>query len=79
MIRSLRGLGYQDLVGIHNDTVVVDTSVGEFNNKHRFVTDQYKVPCIYLYDQQFEWVRYEPKNRPFLVLDQVFPEGVYIP
>ncbi len=79
VIRSLRGLGYQDLVGIHNDTVVVDTSVGEFNNKHRFVTDQYKVPCIYLYDQQFEWVRYEPKNRPFLVLDQVFPEGVYIP
>ena len=79
VIRSLRGLGYQDLVGIHNDTVVVDTSVGEFNNKHRFVTDQYKVPCIYLYDQQFEWVRYEPKNRPFLVLDKVFPEGVYIP
>lgn len=79
VIRSLRGLGYQDLVGIHNDTVVVDTSVGEVNNKHRFVTDQYSVPCIYLYNQEFEWVRYEPKTRPFLVLDQVFPEGVYIP
>jgi uncharacterized protein (DUF362 family) len=79
VIRSLRGMGYQDLVGIHNDTVVVDTSVGEVNNKHRFVTDSQGVPCIYLYDQQFEWVRYEPKNRPFLVLDKVFPEGVYIP
>jgi uncharacterized protein (DUF362 family) len=79
VIRGLRGLGYNDLVGIHNDTVVVDTSVGEANNKHRFVTDQYGVPCIYLYDQQFEWVRYEPKKRPFLVLDKVFPEGVYIP
>ena len=79
VIRSLRGLGYQDIVGIHNDTVVVDTSVGEVNNKHRFVTDQYGIPCTYLYDQQFEWVRYEPKTRPFLVLDQVFPEGVYIP
>jgi uncharacterized protein (DUF362 family) len=78
-IRALRGLGYSDLVGIHNDTVVVDTREGEFNNKHRFVTDQYAVPCIYLYDQQFEWVRFEPRQRPFLVLDQVYPEGVYIP
>lgn len=78
-ICALRKMGYNDLVGIHNDTVVVDTSVGEANNKHRFVTDKQNVPCIYLYDQQFDWVRYEPKQRPFLVLDKVFPEGVYIP
>jgi uncharacterized protein (DUF362 family) len=78
VIQTLRKLGYDDLVGVHNDTVVVDTSVGEFNNKHRFVTDNYNVPCIYLYQQQFEWQRYEPR-RPFLVLDKVYPEGVYIP
>lgn len=78
-ICALRQMGYDDLVGIHNDTVVVDTSVGEVNNKHRFVTDQLQVPCTYLYDQQFDWVRYEPKRRPFLVLDKVFPEGVFIP
>src|SRR5512135_1488669 len=78
VIRSLLGMGYTDLVGIHNDTVVVDTSVGETNNKHRFVTDQYGVPCEYLYDEKFDWVRYEPK-RPFLVLDKVYPDGVYIP
>jgi uncharacterized protein (DUF362 family) len=77
-IRGLRAAGYSDLLGIHNDTVVVDTRVGEFNNKHRFVTDQYNVPCLYLYEEQFDWQRYEPK-RPFLVLDKVFPEGVYIP
>jgi len=77
-IRTLQGLGYSDLLGIHNDTVVVDTSVGEENNKHRFVTDKYGVPCLYLYQENFDWIRYEPK-RPFLVLDKVFPEGVYIP
>lgn len=77
-IRTLRNLGYEDLVGIHNDTVVVDTSVGEINNKHRFITDLYNVPCEYLYQDQFEWVRYEPRT-PFLVLDKVYPEGVYIP
>lgn len=78
-ICALREMGYNDLVGIHNDTVVVDTSVGEANNKHRYVTDKLNVPCVYLYDQQFEWVRYEPKSRPFLVLDKVYPDGVYIP
>jgi len=78
VIQTLRALGYDDLVGIHNDTVVVDTSVGETNNKHKWVTDAYNVPCEYLYQEQFEWVRYEPKT-PFMVLDQVYPEGVYIP
>ena len=77
-IRSLKRLGYNDLLGIHNDTVVVDTRVGEFNNKHRFVTDSNNVPCLYLYEEQFDWIRYEPK-RPFLVLDKVYPDGVYIP
>jgi len=77
-IRTLRKAGYKDLIGFHNDTVVVDTRIGEFNNKHRFVTDQYGVPCIYLYEEQFEWVRYEPKQ-PLLVLDKVYPEGIFIP
>ncbi|MEW6567941.1 MAG: DUF362 domain-containing protein [Chloroflexota bacterium] len=77
-IQTLRAAGYQNLVGVHNDTVVVDTRVGEFNNKHRFVTDKYGVPCIYLYEEDFEWFEYKPK-RPFHVLDKVYPNGVFIP
>ena len=78
VIRTLQKLGYTSIEGIHNDTVVVDTRVGELNNKHRFVTDKYQIPCTYLYEEQFEWIRYEPK-RPFLVLDKVYPNGVYLP
>jgi uncharacterized protein (DUF362 family) len=78
VIRTLQRGGYTDLVGVHNDTVVVNTADGERNNKHRFVTDMYKVPCLYLYNQDFEWVEYKPK-KPFLVLDKVYPEGVFIP
>jgi uncharacterized protein (DUF362 family) len=78
VILALREAGYQNLVGVHNDTVVVNTTVGEFNNKHRFVTDKYGVPCIYLYEQNFEWFEYQPK-RPLLVLDKVYPNGVFIP
>jgi uncharacterized protein (DUF362 family) len=77
-ILALQKAGYDDLVGVHNDTVVVDTSVGEKNNKHRLVTDKHQVPCLYLYDQDFEWFEYKPK-RPLLVLDKVYPEGVFIP
>lgn len=78
VIQALKRRGYESLEGIHNDTVVVDTRIGEFNNKHRFITDKYEIPCIYLYEEKFEWMRYEPR-RPFLVLDKVYPEGVYIP
>ncbi len=78
-ILALQKAGYKDLIGIHNDTVVVDTSVGEANNKHKFVTDKYNIPCTYLYQEQFEWFEYKPKQRPFLVLDKVYPDGVFIP
>ena len=77
-IRALQAAGYKDLVGVHNDTVVVNTADGERNNKHKYVTDKYNVPCLYLYNQDFEWMEYQPK-RPFLVLDKVYPDGVYIP
>lgn len=77
-IQALHAMGYDDLVGIHNDTVVVDTSLGEINNKHRAVTDQYQIPCIYLYEEDFEWFEYVPR-RPLLVLDKVYQEGVFIP
>jgi uncharacterized protein (DUF362 family) len=78
VIRTLQRSGYADLVGVHNDTVVVNTKDAERNNKHKFVTDQYQVPCLYLYNQEFNWVEYKPK-KPFLVLDKVYPDGVFIP
>lgn len=78
VIRALRSFGYDDLLGVHNDTVVVDTRDGEANNKHKYVTDLYKVPCLYLYEDQFEWIEFIP-SQPLLVLDQVFPQGIFIP
>jgi uncharacterized protein (DUF362 family) len=77
-IQALQAAGYEDIVGVHNDTVVVDTKVGEFNNKHRFVTDKYDIPCIYLYEEDFEWFEFKPKQ-PLLVLDQVYKDGIFIP
>ncbi len=78
-IRALQKFGYSDLVGIHNDTVVVDTSVGETNNKHKYVTDKLGIPCEYLFQENFEWEQYSPRHGKFHVLDKIFPDGVYIP
>ena len=78
VIRALLNGGYDDLVGVHNDTVVVDTSDAEVNNKHKLITDKYNVPCIYTFDPGVKWVEYHPKS-PFLVLDKIFPEGLFIP
>jgi uncharacterized protein (DUF362 family) len=78
VIKSLQGAGYSDLIAVHNDTVVVDAYVGERNNKHKYVVDRYGVKNAHIYEPQYRWVRYEPKE-PFLVLDKVYPEGLYIP
>ena len=78
VIKTLREMGYERLLGVHNDTVVVDTTVGEINNKHKYVTDKYQVPCLYLYEEKFDWIKYQPKT-PYLILDKIYPDGVYIP
>jgi len=79
VIKALQNNGYKDIVGVHNDTVVVNTEDGEKNNKHKYITDKYNVPCLYLYNEDFEWIEYIPKNHKFLVLDKVYPKGVFIP
>lgn len=78
VIKALQKFGYTDLVGVHNDTVVVNTADGEQNNKHKFVTDKYDIPCLYLYNEDFEWIEYKPQS-PLLVLDKVYPQGIFIP
>jgi uncharacterized protein (DUF362 family) len=76
--QELLEAGYPNVIAAHNDTVVVDARDGERNNKHKYVTDKYNLENWHLYEPQFKWVKYEPKE-PLLVLDRVYPEGIYIP
>jgi len=78
VIRTLLEDGYRNLIAAHNNTVVVDAYAGERNNKHKYVVDKYGVRNVHLYEPQYNWVRYEPQQ-PFLVLGQIYPEGVHIP
>lgn len=78
VIRTLRADGYQHVVGTQNATVVVDAHEGEEKNKHKPVLDKHGIETVHLYEPPVKWIRYEPK-RPLLVLDKVFPDGIYIP
>jgi uncharacterized protein (DUF362 family) len=72
------GYGREQILGIHNRTVVVDSKVGEINNKHRPVLEQHEVPWVHTFDPDVDWISYEPKGR-MRVLDSIYPEGIWIP
>ena len=76
VIRALKSAGYDDLVPIHNGTVVVDPKEGALNNKHEAVTERHGLESVFLEDAR--WVDYEPKS-PLLALDKVYPDGFQIP
>jgi uncharacterized protein (DUF362 family) len=78
VVQALQSAGYEKLIGAQNNTVVVDAYVAERNNKHKYIVEKYGLRNVHLYEPQHRWVRYEPKQ-PFLVLDKIYPEGVYIP
>jgi uncharacterized protein (DUF362 family) len=80
VIRTMLADGYrrEQILGIHNRTVVVDSKVGEINNKHRPVLEQHQVRWVHTFDPGVDWIRYEPKGR-MRVLDSIYPEGIWIP
>jgi len=79
VIQCLREDGYNDIVCVENKTVVTNAYKGERLNKYVDIFKKYDVPVLYNFkDEDMKWVKYEPKSK-MLVLDKVFPEGIYIP
>ncbi|MBI5399791.1 DUF362 domain-containing protein [Candidatus Saganbacteria bacterium] len=79
VIKTLLADGYKrELIhGCHNRTVVVSATKGELANKHKPVIDKYGLRNVHLYKDE-QWIKYEPQGK-MLVLDQIFPDGIYIP
>ena len=76
VIRALGNAGYDQLIPVHNGTVVVDPREGAVNNKHEVVTESHGLESVFLED--VEWVDFVPKSE-MLVLDKVYPNGFQIP
>ncbi|MBM3943878.1 MAG: DUF362 domain-containing protein [SAR202 cluster bacterium] len=78
VIKALQADGYKDLIPAHNGTVVVDPFEGSRNNKHKTVEQKYGLEAVYLDVPPVKWTQYRPKSK-MLVLNDVYPEGIFIP
>ncbi|MEK7847881.1 MAG: DUF362 domain-containing protein [Chloroflexota bacterium] len=77
-IKSLQAAGYGELVPTHNSTVVVDAHQGEAENRLGGVLARYGLKSVHLEEPPVRWIPYRPRAE-MLVLDKVYPRGLYIP
>ncbi|MFC1599197.1 DUF362 domain-containing protein [Candidatus Omnitrophota bacterium] len=78
LVKTLIEDGYSKdkLLPVENKTVVTNPIKGAINNKWLPVLERYGLSFIPLPD--VEWVKYQFKSK-LLVIDKIFPEGIYIP
>lgn len=78
-ILGLKNAGFDDLVAVHNNTVVTDPYKGGRLNKLDKVYHKYGIEEKYNFlPQDITWEKYVPKAR-MRALDKIFPEGISLP
>lgn len=78
-IQGLSENGFNKLVCVQNETVVINAFKGEYNNKFVPIFKQYNIPVKYNFrESDMKWINYEPKGKT-LALHKIFPEGIKIP
>jgi uncharacterized protein (DUF362 family) len=78
-IKALKSTGLDDLVAVHNDTVVTDPRLGGKLLRLKPVYDEYGIPERYNDDpEDLKWIEYRPKS-PMLALDRIYDKGIRIP
>jgi len=85
VIQSMLKDGYDPALihGCHNRTVVIDAYLGEAENKQVNVINAHDLRNIHLYEDGEEWIHIREAvgdlADEFLVLNDVYPDGFYIP
>ena len=78
-ILALKQLGYQNLVSVHNNTVVTNPFKGGKLNKLTPIYKKYTIPEKYNFKtEDIKWIEYIPKGK-MLVLNKIYPKGIYVP
>ncbi len=76
---ALRKAGFKDLVCVQNQTVLTNAFKGEDLNGYIPIFRQYGIPVLYNFlKKDMNWIRYQSKSK-MLILDQIYPEGIYLP
>ncbi|MBN1818390.1 MAG: DUF362 domain-containing protein [Sedimentisphaerales bacterium] len=79
VILAMKKAEFSDLVCVENETVVTSASRGERLNKQRLVCEKHHIPIKYNFkSSDMKWHPYQPQAE-MLVLDKIFPDGIYIP
>ncbi len=85
VIRAMKKDGYslEHIHGCHNRTVVIDSRLGERENKQINVVNAHGLRNEHLYEPQVEWIHIREAvgdlADKFLCLNKVYPDGFMIP
>lgn len=78
-VAGLKNNGFNDLVAVHNHTVVTLPEKGEKDLKFKPVYEKYDIPILFNFkDSDMKWIEYKPKFKT-LALHKIFPDGIRIP
>lgn len=78
-ILALNNSGYNDLVAVHNHTVVTIPEKGEEDLKFKPIYERFGIPVLFNFkEEDMKWIAYKPKFKT-LALHKIFPEGIRIP
>ena len=78
-ILGLKAAGFNDLLSVHNNTVVTDPYQGARLNKLEPLYRRYRIPEKYNFlPGDITWEIYQPKAK-LRVLDRIYPKGIRIP
>ena len=78
-ILGLKGTGFNDLVAVHNNTVVTDPFKGGRLNKLTPIYRNNRIPEKYNFlEKDITWERYRPKAR-MRVLSKIYSDGIMVP
>ncbi len=78
-IRALRERGFDDLVAVHNHTVVTIPEQGEERLKYTPIYKEFAIPVLFNFrDDHMKWVPFKSRQ-PLIALPKVFGQDVMIP
>ncbi len=78
VIRYLQKNQYQNVVAVHNNTVVTNARKGERLNKLEAVYRRFQIPQLYNFSGDFQWQRLEGKF-DFLALPRIYGDEIRVP
>jgi uncharacterized protein (DUF362 family) len=78
-IEALKQSGFNDLVAVHNHTVVTIPEKGEKELKFGPIYHKYDIPVLFNFrPDHMKWIHFTPKFKT-LALHKIFPDGLKIP